>query len=52
MNRHNFNRKRNARRLAAMIERQMIELSGSRQSWDEWRYLEQMQANLFKQERG
>ena len=51
-NRHRFNRKRIASRLALHIERREIELIGTRQSWDEWQFLEIQRINLFKQERG
>lgn len=59
MNRHNFNRKRVARRrasaLAQELENRERELMGSRQSWDEWQVIAAMRnqwSNLFKQERG
>lgn len=42
VNRHGFQRTRNARRLARVIAMHENELLGSRQSWEEWRFLERM----------
>ena len=42
--RHNFNRKRNARRLLMEIERRERELLGTRQSWQEYIYLHNQRA--------
>lgn len=51
-NRHGFNSKRVASRLKAAIEKREQELMDSRQSWDEWRFIERVRNNLFNQERG
>lgn len=50
--RHNFNRKRVASRLAQAIVKREQELMDTRQSWDEWLFIERVRNNLFNQERG